>query len=143
MDSIAGTADRGLNTVAEPDQPQPPPQQPPIIGMQEALLLDTGEPESELDKIIKMILDAANIGHLTELNQNEINAFSKAYSMCTRHPKTLKSGKALIAQNLIFRVSKSRKGRGEFIKILNRSISAQEALAAQQQRPGFFGRRRG
>lgn len=122
----------------------PPPV--PVLGLQEALMLDTGDPPSELDKIVEMILNAANIGHLTELTHNEIVAFGKARTMCKAHPKTMRVGLELIAEILVLKVSKSRKGRGELIKILNRSLAAQEQMAGGPGSPagrgGFFGRRR-
>ena len=114
----------------------------PQLGIQEAMMMEVDEPPSELDKIIEMILNAANIGHLTELSRNEIMAFGKARTMCKRHPEVMGVGLELIAEILVLKVSKSRKGRGELIKILNRSISMQEQVAQAQQKPGFFGRRR-
>lgn len=115
----------------------------PQLGLQDALLMETGEEPSQLDKIVEMILDPRNIGHLTDLTRNEINAFSKARAMCLARPVAMKAGKRLLDEILILLVSKSRKGRAEMIKIVGRSLALQEQSQQAQQRPGFFGRRKG
>lgn len=124
------------------DIPMPP--SPPKVGLSEALLLESEGERNDLDKIIEMLLDPANIGHLTELSKNEIIAFSALGTLSQRHPNALPVLRKFLAENLIFRVSQKRKGRGEFIRILNRAQSAQEQMQALEQRQSrwFGGRRR-
>lgn len=117
------------------ENPTPVPQ----VGLSQALLVEDEKPESELDKIIKMILDPANIAHNTELSRNEITAFSVLSTLSSKH--NLPVLKEFLKQNLILRVSKGRKGRGELIKILNRQLSAQEGM--NQNMPGMPTQRRG
>ena len=98
------------------------------------------EEKTELDKIIEMILDPANIAHNTELSRNEITAFSVLSTLASKH--NLPVLKEFLKHNLILRVSKGRKGRGELIKILNRQLADQEQALNQQTRQGWFNRRR-
>jgi hypothetical protein len=124
--------------MTDPAAPQQP-QSPPVLGLAEALMVSEDE-QSELDKIIEMILDPANIAHNTELSRNEITAFSVLSTLSSKH--NLPVLKEFLKQNLILRVSKGRKGRSELIKILNRQMAAQEQMASQEARRGWFGRRR-
>lgn len=99
------------------------------------------EEKSELDKIIEMILDPANIAHNTELSRNEITAFSVLSTLASKH--NLPVLKEFLKHNLILRVSKGRKGRGELIKILNRQMAEHDAMnQAQAGGRGWFQRRR-
>lgn len=124
-----------------PDEGPTAPPAPPKLSLSEALLME-GEEKSELDKIIEMILDPANIAHNTELSRNEITAFSVLSTLYKSHPKAFPVLGDFLKQNMILRVSKGRKGRGELIKILNRQ-QQNEALALEQGRGrGWFGRRR-
>ena len=121
-----------------PDE-QEAPKPLPTLGLSDALLA-VDEEKSELDKIIEMILDPANIAHNTELSRNEITAFSVLSTLATKH--NLPVLREFLKHNLILRVSKGRKGRGELIKILNRQLSEHEQMNAAQQPRGWFGRRR-
>ncbi len=119
----------------------PIPDQPPKLSLSEALLMQDEE-KSELDKIIEMILDPANIAHNTELSRNEITAFSVLSTLYKRHPTAFPALGNFLKENLILRVSKSRKGRAELIKILNRQMQQQELDLQQTRARGFFGGRR-
>lgn len=100
----------------------------------ESLLEDVAE-EDDLEKVIKTLLDPANIHHLTELEPDEITAFTTLGTMATKYD--IKLLKDWLAQNLLLRVSKSRKGRSEFVKITQRF-----ADQPQESRRGFFDFRR-
>jgi hypothetical protein len=114
----------------------------PQLGLSEALLLQNDEKPSELDKIIEMILDPANIAHNTELSRNEVTAFSVLSTLASKHNLPVLT--EFLKHNLILRVSKGRKGRGELIKILNRQLAAQEQTGMDphlnQTRRGWFRR---
>ena len=117
-----------------------PAPQPPVLGLAESLLLAGDEEKSELDKIIEMILDPTNIAHNTELSRNEITAFSVLSTLASKHHLPVLT--EFLKHNLILRVSKGRKGRGELIKILNRQLANQEMDLNQQRRTTWLGRRR-
>lgn len=122
-----------------------PPQQPgkvPQLSLSEALMME-GDEKSQMDKIIEMILDPANIAHNTELTRNEITAFSVLATLFKQHPKAFPVLGEFLKVNLVYRVSKNRKGRGELIKILNQQVHNQEMQTnMDSQRRGWFGRRR-
>lgn len=113
------------------EKPQTP-ATPPVVGLGNALLVEDSKEETELDKIIKMILDPANIAHNTELSRNEITAFSVLSTLARKH--NLPVLEEFLKNNLILRVSKGRKGRAELIRILNRQLTAQEQIT-----PGMGG----
>lgn len=118
------------------------PQTPPVVGLDRALLVEDSKEETELDKIIKMILDPANIAHNTELSRNEITAFSVLSTLSQKHNLPVLT--EFLKNNLILRVSKGRKGRAELIKILNRQLTAQEqitsGMGSPERRRGWFRR---
>jgi hypothetical protein len=47
--------------------------------------LDVGQEKTDLDKIFEMMLDPKNIDHFTELNAQEITAFSTLGSMAEKY----------------------------------------------------------
>jgi hypothetical protein len=107
----------------EPEESPPP--NLPKLGLGDALLLeDEKDPKTELDKIIEMILDDANIAHNTELSGNEVKAFSALRAFVKKH-ENLTMLKNYLIERMVLSVSKSRKGRQELIKILNRQMESQ------------------
>jgi hypothetical protein len=94
--------------------------------------IDVGEEKTELDKIFEMMLNPDNIYHFTELNTQEITAFSTLGSLADKYLRDGVVYKWLLT-NLQMRVSKQRKGKAETVKITSR-------LPEQQQQPkGGFG----
>lgn len=117
--------------------PEPIPQ----LGLSDALVMAAGEEKTELDKVFELLLDPKNIGHNTELSRNEILAFSILGTLANRH--NLPVLKEFLVENLVLRVSKSRAGRKEWIKIVGRHLAQENAEAqAENVRRGWFGRRR-
>jgi hypothetical protein len=107
------------------DTPDSPPPNLPQLGLSNALLLeDEKDTKSELDKIIEMILDDNNIAHNTELSANEVKAFSALRAFVKKH-ENLTMLKNYLVERMVLSVSKSRKGRQELIKILNRQMESQ------------------
>lgn len=98
----------------------PPPTQPPLptLNLSEAIAVMDDE-KNDLDKVIETLLKPENIAHLTELNQNQVLAFTTMATIVESYPK-LTVLKTFVARNLAYRVSKGRKGRGEFVKVLSR-----------------------
>ena len=123
--------------MARKDLPEamPPPQEPPELGLSDVLLEAADEP-SEMDKIIAMFLDPKNIHHLTELNRNEVTAFSVLAALAKKYQ--LEFLKDFLAYNLIMRVSHKRGGRKEFAKIVSRLPQMQDDGMIQQ--PGGWRR---
>lgn len=113
----------------------------PTMNLKEALVTVDGE-QTELDKIIELLLDPRNISHNTELTRNEITAFSVLATLAKRH--NLPVLKDFIRENLIFRVSKNRAGRKEITKIVSRQLaqSPQDGQDAGGFGSRWFGRRR-
>lgn len=92
--------------------------------------LGVGEEKTDLDKIFEMMLDPKNIYHFTELNAQEIMAFSTLGSMAKKYmPQGVVHGWLLA--NLQMRVSKKRQGKAETVKITSRLPADQ-----MQQRGG-------
>jgi hypothetical protein len=117
---------------------------PPHLNLQDALAV-MEEEKTELDKVLELLLDPKNIQHNTELNRNEILAFSVLSTICKAHPE-LSALKTFLAENLVNRVSKGRAGRKEWVKITSRQLAVAEAAAGMegQARPGmskYFRRR--
>lgn len=117
----------------------------PEIDLSQALLDIQGD-KTEMDKVLELMLDPKFITHLTELNRNEITAFS-VLSTIDRRYRGLVIGQFL-KENLGLRVSKGRKGRLEFTKITSRQLSLAEQMMQQENMPGggrfsrFFKRRK-
>lgn len=82
-------------------------------------LLDADSEKSELDKIFKQLLDPNNIAHNTELDQEEITAFSVLAGLAEQYDLT--TLKRFLLDNLQLRVSKGRKGRNEIVRITARN----------------------
>lgn len=80
--------------------------------------MDIGEEKNDLDKIFDKMLSDDNIHHFTELNAGEITAFSTLGVMASKYK--VKIVQKWILDNLKYRVSKGRKGKGEFVKITAR-----------------------
>jgi len=97
-----------------PAQPEPP-----QLGLSDILALEEKE-HTELDKILELLLDPQNIEHNSDLNKNEILAFSVLATLANRH--NLPVLQQFLKQNLLLRVSKNRKGREEWVKILSRQL---------------------
>lgn len=107
---------------------------PPELGLAD-VLLEQEEPKSEMDKAIQVLLDPANIGHLSEMSQREITAYSVLHAI-DNHPEIdLPMLHSFLEKFAILRVSKSRQGRKEFVKILSRHI----ALEGQEDGAGTGG----
>lgn len=105
----------------QPETPNEPASPLPNLGLSQALLLEDDKEKSELDKIIEMILDDRNIAHNTELSTNEIKAFSTLRAIVKKHPELVMLRNYLV-ERMVLSVSKSRKGRQELIRILNRQM---------------------
>lgn len=105
----------------------------PRLNLSDALAV-MEEEQTELDKVLELLLDPKNIGHNTELSSNEITAFSVLATMARRH--NLPVLKEFLAENLEKRVSKKRQGRKEWIKIVGRHLE-QDANAMMQEKTGF------
>lgn len=99
-------------------------------------LMESDEERTELDKIFEQFLDPANISHNTDLNGNEITAFSAVGPLADKH--NLTAAQDFIQRNLIYRVSKGRKGRAEWVRIITRQMDRQEQVGGFG---GMFGRR--
>lgn len=104
-------------------------------------MLEAEEDKTELDKIFEMVLDPRNIQHLTELSKNEILAFSVLGPLARKHDFELL--KAFLAENYLNRVSKSRAGKKELVKILSRGLSHDDELNSARARFGGLTSRRG
>lgn len=102
----------------------------------QGILLEQQEEKTELDKVLELLLDPNNIRHNTELTQKEITAFSVLATISQNHPE-LPALKTFLAENLILRVSKKRKGRAEWVKITARALQAQDQIEQGQSRSGF------
>lgn len=93
--------------------------------------LDISTEKTDMDKIFEMMLHPDNILHFTELNAQEITAFSTLGSIAEKYmPEGVVHGWLL--KNLQMRVSKQRKGKAEAVKITSRIPDA-----PQQQRGGW------
>ena len=92
--------------------------------------LSMGEELSDMDKIIKQAFDEGNIEHLTELTGDEIVGFSTLGVIASKRMPNGVIHKWLI-KNLKMRVSRNRKGKAEFVKIVSRNP---EQFPPQQQR---------
>lgn len=98
------------------------------------LLMDDGE-KTELDKIFEQFLDPNNIGFNTELTGREIAAYRQGLTIANRFDfPMLRQG---IREELILRVSKGRKGRTEWVRILSRMNDSHD------RDRGWFGKRGG
>lgn len=123
----------------------PQPASIPQLGLQDAIAVMDDE-KTELDKIIELMLDPKNIGHLTELTRNEILAFSVLSTINKRYDGLVLG--QFLKENLIYRVSKGRKGRLETVKLTSRQLAFSDATMGMGQQPGrggfsrWFGRRR-
>ena len=111
---------------------------PPQMSVMDALM-ESDEERTELDKIFEQFLDPANISHNTELSSNEITAFSALGPLADKHH--LVACQEFIQKNLIFRVSKGRKGRAEWVKIITHQRDRQEEQTRGMGR--FFHQRGG
>lgn len=100
------------------------------------------EEKTELDKVIELMLNPANIGHLTELNSREILAFSTLSTLGKKYRYL--DILPFVAENLVFRVSKGRKGRLETIKLTSRPMYDPRMMGGPgmgpERRSGFFNR---
>lgn len=99
-------------------------------------LLGVEKEETEMDKVLALLLDEMNIAHNTELNRNEITAFSILGAIVQQRPQLTALGQYL-AKNLVYRVSKGRQGRKEWVKITSRSLAQQDN---QMEQPTGFRR---
>lgn len=97
-------------------------------------LLESEEQKTEFDKVMKLMLDKHNIRHNTELNRNEITAFSALGSLAKKYH--LSALKDWLEENLELRVSKGRKGRGEWVKIIGRQMAAEDMQQQLEMRTG-------
>lgn len=114
----------------------------PELGLSDALVM-AEEEQTELDKILELLLDPKNIAHNTELTKNEITAFSVLGTMAKRH--NLPVLRDFLAENLVLRVSKGRMGRKEWVKIVGRQLAQNDMNMDDTQARagrGWFGRRR-
>src|SRR5688572_6185149 len=87
---------------------------PDMGGLTQALI-DSDTEKSELDKVFKQLLDPSNIAHNTELDQEEITAFSVLAVIAETYDLTVL--KQFLLENLQLRVSKGRRGRNEIVRI--------------------------
>lgn len=81
-------------------------------------LLEEVEEENDLSKVIATLLDPKNLKHLTDLSQEEITAFSTLGTMAAKYKIELLQ--QWLLENLALRVSKTRSGRREFVRITQR-----------------------
>src|SRR5688572_30398066 len=86
----------------------------PEVGLHDGMT-EIDDEKSELDKIFKQLLDPANIAHNTELDQEEITAFSVLAVLAEKYDLTVL--KQFLLENLQLRVSKGRRGRNEIVRI--------------------------
>lgn len=101
----------------------------PKLNLQDALAV-MDEDETELDKVLKLLLDPANIQHNTELSRNEITAFSILRALGKKYKLEVLDD--FLKENLVLRVSKGRAGRKEWVKITSRQL----AMADQNSQYG-------
>lgn len=117
--------------------------EPTPLGLSDTLALMEDE-KTELDKVLELLLKPENIAHNTELNKNEITAFSVLAAIAKAYP-TLTALQDFLEKNLVYRVSKGRQGRKEWVKITSRQLMAVDQMGAEQQQPprrNWFGGRK-
>ena len=115
-----------------------PVEQLPELNLSEALAV-MEEDKTELDKIFELMLSEKNIAHNTDLNQNEILAFSMLSMLARKHD--LDALKMFLLENLQLRVSKGRKGRKEWVNIVSRYANTNEEDEMPGRLARMFGRR--
>lgn len=108
-----------------------PPKPIPELNLSDALAVMDDE-KSELDKIVELITDPANIQHFTELSRAEIMAFSVLSTMEQRHPLPVLT--QFLKENLVLRVSRGRQGKKELMKMVARTMAMEQA---EESRQGF------
>jgi hypothetical protein len=106
----------GKRDKEEPEEEEQP--DAPQLNLSDALI-DVDNEKSELDKVFKQLLDPNNIAHNTELDQEEITAFSVLAGLAEQYDLT--TLKRFLLDNLQLRVSKGRKGRNEIVRITARN----------------------
>jgi hypothetical protein len=107
---------------------------PTNLNLQDALAV-VDEEKTEMDKVLDILLDPNHIGHLTELNRNEILAFSALGTISSKRP-SLDTLKTFLAHNLVYRVSKGRGGRKELVKVVSRQLQFAEQQMPQEGASG-------
>lgn len=121
---------------------EPTPKPLPELGLSDALVM-MDEEKSELDKVLELMHNPKHVQHYTELNKNEILAFSILGTIGKRHPLLLLTD--WLSENLQLRVSKGRKGREETVKLASRGLSGawtETTMNAPRRGLGrWFGRR--
>lgn len=86
--------------------------------------LVAGDEKNDFEKVFEKMLDPKNIRHVTDLNSDEITAFSVLGSLGKRYK--LQVLNEFLLENAEWRVSKGRKGRLEVVKI-NQRIAMPES----------------
>lgn len=82
-------------------------------------MLSADDEKSELDKIFELMLKPENLHHVTDLTNDEINAYNILGVIANRYG--LKILKEWILTGLTLRVSRNREGRKEIIKLSSRN----------------------
>lgn len=90
----------------------------------EEALSSVKDEETELDKVMALMLDPNNIEHNTQLTRNEIKAFSALFSLEKEY--NLPSLKIWLMKHLTLSVSRDRAGRKEWVKIIGSARGRQE-----------------
>lgn len=92
---------------------------------------DVEEEQTDLDKIFARFLDPDNIHHVTELNPAQIVAITTLSNIAKEYDIIFLQ--QWLGDFLKYQVSRSRKGRAEWVKITSRNNQMEE----QQRRFGF------
>lgn len=88
------------------------------------------EKSSDLKQVLDHLYKHGNILELSDLSQNEINQFAILFTYATNYG--FKELRQLILNNLQLRVSKTRKGRDESVKIANAQLAQSLELMKSQ-----------
>lgn len=121
------------------NEKQPPVEELPAEGMGILDGLGDVDQKSDMDKIIEFSLNPDNIYHFTELNSDEITGFSTLGVLADKYD--IKIVKEWLKSNLLMRVSKARKGKGEFVKIVSRNPEQPQMQGQGSSGPWNFFRR--
>lgn len=112
----------------------------PEMGLSDLLTM-VDEEQDDFERIIKLLLDPDNINHNTDLSDREIDGNAILGSMARKYelPGLLN----YLLEKKTLRVSRGRKGRGEWVEILKRTREAAQAemFNAKKQGMGRYFRR--
>lgn len=112
----------------------------PEMGLSDLLTM-VDEDKDDFERIMELLLDPANINHNTELGDREINGYAILGSMGRKY--NLPGLQEYLLERKTLKVSRARKGRGEWVEILKRTREAAQLELYNAKKQGFgryFGR---